>query len=98
MKVIYHINDILDCRRFWSKTQDISIIPNSSLFNGNQVINVKETILEHVKSTQEHINFATFDNILNKIKSFNKFQVDVEIKSCLLKDAIISGNVGFKKT
>lgn len=54
--------------------------------------------MEHVKSTQEDINFVTFDNILNKIKSFNKFQVDVEIKPYLLKDAIISGKAGFKKT
>ena len=83
---------------FVPKTQDILSIPNSSLFNGNQEINLEETILEHVKSTQDDINFAASDNILNEIKSFQKFQVDVESKPELLNDPIISGEVCFKKS
>ena len=35
--------------------QDISTIPNSNLFNGNQELNSEITELEHVKSAQENI-------------------------------------------
>ena len=59
--------------------QDISNIPNNNLFNGNQKINLQKTNMwkcekcnkcVNVKTTQENMSLATYDNILNEIKNF----------------------------
>ena len=64
----------------FSDTQNISSIPTSNLFNGNQEIFLEETNLEYEKSTKEDINLPTSDNIINKTKSLKDFQTDVESK------------------
>ena len=51
-------------------------------------ITLEETNLE--QSTQEDTNL-NHDDILNEIKSFKKFQAEVESKLCLLEDIIIAG-------
>ena len=38
------------------------------------------------------------DNVLNKIKSFKKFEVEVKSKLCLLEDTIIAGKEASKET
>ena len=92
------MNNILDCRRsFVSDKQYISNIPKSNLFNGNQELTLEETHLEHVKSTQEDTNLATSDNILNKIKSFKKFLVNVESRLCLLGGCNYQWQSGFQR-
>ena len=58
---------------FVPDTQDIFNISNSNLFSGNQEITLEEANLEHEKSTQEDISLTSADNILNEIKSFEKF-------------------------
>ena len=59
--------------------QDISNIPNNNLFNGNQKLNLQKTNMwkcekcnkcVNVKTTQENMSLATYDNILNEIKNF----------------------------
>ena len=82
---------------FVPDTQDIFNISNSNLFNGDQEITLEEANLEHEKSTQEDISLTSSDNILNEIKSFEKFLADVEYKLCLLEDAIISDKVATKE-
>ena len=57
---------------FVPDTKDIYTIPNSNLLHGIQELNLEETNLEHVKSTQENMNLCTSDNILNEVKSFKK--------------------------
>ena len=66
-------------------TQDISSNSNNNLLTENIIL--EETNLE--QSTQEGRNVNN-DNILNEIKSFKKFQVEVESKLCLLEDTIIA--------
>ena len=82
----------------FSDTQNISSIPISNLFNGNQEIFLEETNLEYEKSIKEDINLPTSDNIMNKTKSLKNFQADVESKLFLLEDVIISGKVATKET
>ena len=67
-------------------TQDISSNSNNNLLTENIIL--EETNLE--QSTQKGRNVNN-DNILNEIKSFKKFQVEVESKLRLLKDTIIAG-------
>ena len=67
-------------------TQDISSNSNNNLLTENIIL--EETNLE--QSTQEDTN-VNHDNILNEIKSFKKFQAEVEGKLCLLEDTIIAG-------
>ena len=67
-------------------TQDISSNSNNNFLTENIIL--EETNLE--QSTQEDTN-VNHDNILNEIKSFKKFQADVESKLCLLEDTIIAG-------
>ena len=67
-------------------TQDISSNSNNNLLTENIIL--EETNLE--QSTQEDTN-VNHDNILNQIKSFKKFQAEVESKLCLLEDTIIAG-------
>ena len=65
--------------------QDISSNSNNNLLTENIIL--EETNLE--QSTQEDTNVNN-DNILNEIKSFKKFQVEVKSKLCLLEDKIIA--------
>ena len=65
--------------------QDISSNSNNNLLTKNIIL--EETNLE--QSTQEDTNVNN-DNILNEIKSFKKFQVEVKSKLYLLEDKIIA--------
>ena len=67
-------------------TQGISSNLNNSLLTENIIL--EETNLE--QSIQEDTN-VNHDNILNEIRSFKKFQAEVESKLCLLEDTIIAG-------
>ena len=49
---------------------------------------LEETNMEQSAQKGRNVNN---DNILNEIKSFKKFQVEVESKLCLLEDTIIAG-------
>ena len=64
-------------------TQDISSNSNNNLLTKNIIL--EETNLE--QSTQEGKN-VNHDNILNEIKSFNRFQAEVNSKLRLLEDTI----------
>ena len=67
-------------------TQGISSNSNNNLLTENIIL--EETNLE--QSIQEDTN-VNHDNILNEIRSFKKFQAEVESKLCLLEDTIIAG-------
>ena len=67
-------------------TQDISSNSNNNLLTKNIIL--EETNLE--QSTQEGKN-VNHDNILNEIKSFNRFQAEVNSKLRLLEDTINAG-------
>ena len=67
-------------------TQGISSNSNNNLLTEN--ITLEETNLE--QSIQEETN-VNHNNILNEIRSFKKFQVEIESKLCLLEDIIIAG-------
>ena len=69
-------------------TQDISSNSNNNLLTENIIL--EETSLE--QPTQEDTNM-NHDNILNEIKSFKKFQAEVESKLGLLEDTVIAGKV-----
>ena len=67
-------------------TQGISSNSNNNLLTENIIL--EETNLE--QSIQEDTN-VNHDNIFNEIRSFKKFQAEVESKLCLLEDTIIAG-------
>ena len=67
-------------------TEGISSNSNNNLLTENIIL--EETNLE--QSIQEDTN-VNHDNILNEIRSFKKFQAEVESKLCLLEDTIIAG-------
>ena len=67
-------------------TQGISSNSNNNLLTEN--ITLEETNLE--QSIQEETN-VNHNNILNEIRSFKKFQVEIDSKLCLLEDIIIAG-------
>ena len=69
-----------------SDTQDISSNSNNNLLTENIIL--EETNLE--QSTQEDTD-VNHDNILHEIRSFKKFQAEVESKLCLLDNTIITG-------
>ena len=69
-----------------SDTQGISSNSNNNLLTEN--ITLEETNLE--QSIQEETN-VNHNNILNEIRSFKKFQVEIDSKLCLLEDIIIAG-------
>ena len=75
---------------FVPDTQVSSTITESNLFNRNREMIFAKN-LYCVKSTQEDINLATSDNILNEIENFKKFQADVDSKLCLFEDSNSSG-------
>ena len=55
---------------------------------------LQETSLEQLAQKDTNVNH---DNILNEIKSFKKFQVEVESKLCLLENTIIAGKKASKE-
>ena len=67
-------------------TQGISSNSSNNLLTENIILD--ETNLE--QSIQEDTN-VNHDNILNEIRSFKKFQAEVERKICLLEDTVIAG-------
>ena len=67
-------------------TQCISSNSSNNLLTENIILD--ETNLE--QSIQEDTN-VNHDNILNEIRSFKKFQAEVERKICLLEDTVIAG-------
>ena len=69
-------------------TQNISSNSNKNLLTENIIL--EETNME--QSTQEDTN-VNHDNILNEIKSFKKFQAEVESKLGLLEDTTVAGKV-----
>ena len=81
---------------FVPDTQDSSTITESNLFNRNREMIFAKN-LYCVKSTQEGINLATSDNILNEIENFKKFLADVDSKLCLFEDSISSGRMVSKE-